>query len=109
METPVLGDDSVAERRRQEDQSFWFKTSFLLTKYKILVWLVGAFLLALGFDFKTPAMAMRALQNQIDTLRSSRDTMLVKQNELRRDIRDIKFLACLNHPEQVVCQNLTRR
>lgn len=93
----------VKDGKRAEDQSFWFRTAYLAEKYKLLVWLAVLFLLAFGFDFKTPAQAMGVLQQQINVLRADRDSLMLRQGDIRRDIRDLKFLVCLDHPEQSVC------
>lgn len=99
------GDDSLVHQgKRAEDQSFWFRSSYWITKYKVLIWLGGAILLALGFDFKTPAQAMKAIQTQIDTLKRDRDALQASQREIKREISDIKYLVCLGHPSQSVCQ-----
>lgn len=93
----------VKDGKRAEDRSFWFRMAYFAEKYKILVWAVVLFLLAFGFDFKTPAQAMGVLQQQINVLRTDRDTLISRQNEIRRDLKDMKFLICLDHPEQSTC------
>lgn len=72
-------------------------------KYRLLVWLGFLLLLAFGFDFKTPAQAMKTLQSQIDTLKDNRDRLSSDQKEIRRDVKDVKILLCLNHKEQSIC------
>lgn len=99
----ILDEDEQVLRRR-EDQSFWFKTSYFAEKYKLLVWLGFLFLLAFGFDFKTPAQGMKVLQKQIDTLRTDRDSLSVRQVEIRRTVRDLMVITCLEHREQSICQ-----
>lgn len=87
-----------------EDQSIWAWTSYLLTKYKIILWILAWFLIAAGFGFQTPAQTTNKLQKEIDELAVSRDTLMVRQTEIRRTLNDLKFLACLNHMDQAVCQ-----
>jgi hypothetical protein len=79
-------------------------SSYMMTKYKLLWWILGVMALAFGFDFKTPAMAQKALQAQVDTIKRDVDTLFARQKDLKNDVRDIKYLLCLNYPEQIVCQ-----
>jgi hypothetical protein len=70
--------------RRAADQSNWVRTSEFLERYKLLVYLVVTFLLALGFDFKLPGQTMKNMQVQIDELKTTWVEMQSKQDiELR--------------------------
>lgn len=93
----------MREGQRREDRSFWFWTSYLAEKYKLLIWLLMLTLLAIGFDFKTPAQAMKNLQVQIDTLKKYQDTLRVHDYETVKLLKDVKTLSCLDHKDQIIC------
>lgn len=75
--------DDYYVRSRSIDNSWWIKSAYLFEKYRVLVWAIGAILLAFGFGFQTPAAKfdelkqnVRAgdikLQAQVDTLKEDR-------------------------------------
>ena len=104
---PDHPDEEYIVRMRAEDRSIWFKTAYLLEKYKALVWLIGAFLIAMGFDFKTPSMTTKDLQAQItalrtemrlrtDTIHSEVSQGASDRMEIRADMKKILKLYCLD-------------
>ena len=104
---PEHPDEEYIVRMRAEDRSFWFKIAYLLEKYKALVWLIGAILVAMGFDFRTPASTTRDLQAQIISarveLRARTDSIQTQvlqgttdRLEIRSDMKKILKLYCLD-------------
>jgi hypothetical protein len=70
---PQKGDGTYVFMRA-EDRSPWMRLSFLLDKYKSLVYLGGFAMLALGFDFKTPKTAFAELRGNIIENRQHNDS-----------------------------------
>lgn len=95
---------STEERRRTGDNSIWSRSAEVLSKYRLLVYLVGAFLIAIGFDFQTPAMAMKAQRVAIDSLRTRVDGVESQQRSNSELIRTNLQITCLDHQEQVACK-----
>lgn len=94
----------IEERRRTGDNSVWLKTAYFLDKYRLLVYLVGLFLLAIGFDFKTPAMAMKAQRAAIDSLHRRVDTVEAHERTNSELLVIGLQITCLDHKEQVACK-----
>lgn len=92
------------ERRRTGDNSVWIKTAYALDKYRLLVYLIGAFLIAIGFDFQTPAMAMKAQRRAIDSLHRRVDTVETREKSNSALLKVNLQITCLDHQEQVACK-----
>lgn len=80
---------------RAEDHSVWLRSAKFLEKYKLLVYIVTMFLIALGFDFRTPKQANAQLQSQIDTLRTQLETGMIEQREIRVTLDKLTKVPCL--------------
>jgi hypothetical protein len=78
---------------RAVDHSFWLRVSYLLDKYKLLWWILVAFLISLGFDFRTPASNYKMLSTRIDTVASRVDSMFAENRKaaLSRDKIETKL------------------
>lgn len=74
---------------RKEDKAFWAYFDYFTTKYKLPLWLLVWFIVALGFSFKTPAQIVHELQTQIDELKIAKKTLEDKVDILLR-------LSCFN-------------
>jgi hypothetical protein len=69
-------------------------------------WMVAAaIVVALGFDFKTPAAHFKEIETraqgidiQMAILRTRQDSVEATQNELRRYIRALAIAQCLDRP-----------
>jgi hypothetical protein len=53
---------------RAEDRNFFLRMSYTWEKYRVLIYLAMAFLVAMGFDFKTPAQNYKILSDRIDVI-----------------------------------------
>ena len=87
-------------------QSLWVWSAGAIEKYRIIVWIIGAALVALGFDFKTPKAQYADLHNEItDTrikLQSQIDTLKFQTYRLTHDQR-------LNALIRLKCAELTEQ
>lgn len=82
-------------RTRSEDFSIWAQIGFYLDKYRLILYVVIAALVALGFDFKTPAQTYKIMNDRIDTL-----AMTVQKGSAASTQQNLKLdallrLACL--------------
>lgn len=93
------------ERRRSGDTSVWLQTAYFLDKYRLLVYLIGGLLIAVGFDFKTPAQAMKAQRSAIDSLHRRVDTVEAHERTTARLLLTNIQIACLDHRAQVACKD----
>ncbi len=81
---------------RSGDRSIWTRLSALKEKYSVLWMAVTWFLIALGFGFRTPAMATKELQAQIDVIRSTIARADTSQQKFERML-NIQFrLQCVD-------------
>ena len=82
---------------RAEDRSLWARSAFLLEKYKVLVWIIGILLIAIGFQFKTPSMIVDDLQGQITANKHTEDSVLAPRvNNLDSKIDVLLRLRCID-------------
>lgn len=58
--------DDTYVRSRSEDRSIFVRITYTLEKYKIIVWLIGVLLVALGFDFRTPKAQFDEIKTSIE-------------------------------------------
>ncbi len=84
------------DQQRAEDKSVWFRISFALEKYKVLVYAVVAGLIALGFDFKTPAQASLELRAQIAELRVQVASLQADNLRQTASVSKLLRLYCLD-------------
>lgn len=76
-----------------------------LTRYKFLVWLVVAALVAFGFDFKTPATHFRAIEYSLAELHRT-DTTLARRidsgdstrTQMAFYLRALMIAQCIDRP-----------
>jgi hypothetical protein len=61
--------DEYIVRTRAEDRSLLIRIGYVWDKYRPLIWLVGGALVALGFDFKTPAQTYKELSARIEAVK----------------------------------------
>lgn len=87
---------SAVEARRAEDQSLWMRSAWMMEKYKILWIPVSALIVALGFDFQTPAHATKVLQSQIDTLKHKSEAAVIAQDALKLEVGKLLKVPCLD-------------
>lgn len=84
---PPPDEDDYYVRSRAVDSSWWIRSAFIFEKYRVLVWLAGAILVAFGFGFQTPAAKFDALalqvregdsklQGQIDTIKRAKSDQM---------------------------------
>ena len=97
--------DRTYVRSRSDDRSWWIKTSYAIEKYRVIVYLVGAILISLGFGFRTPKAQFEDLGNQlkdskaelqaqIDTLKAQRAADLEKQNlQLQLNLFSVRYIC----------------
>ncbi len=113
------GDDEYIVRTRVEDRSFLARSSYFIDKYKVLIYLVAGTLLALGFDFKTPAQSYKELRAELrgeiaevkkdnaeaesDRLSINRklDALLIMKCLEAKDFRDLS-MARINCNEYII-------
>lgn len=84
------GDPDYFVHTRAEDRSFWIKTAYYAEKYKILVWIVGMFLIAIGFDFKLPSTRFSELDKKVDGA-----IRRIDESDARRDTINAKLDALI--------------
>lgn len=94
---PKKEEDDRYVMMRAEDRSIWVRSSFILEKYKVLVWIIAGVLLAFGFQFKTPAKIVEELQGQITLNKRQVDsTITPKVNRLEDKLDILLRLSCTN-------------
>lgn len=100
---------------RAEDRSLWIRAAYILEKYKVLVWLIGFTLVAIGFQFKTPGMIVSELQTQITSNKAMVDKIVIPRvDSLQSNITVLLKLQCIDSkltPQQralvgLNCKNL---
>lgn len=73
------------------EQSLWPKAALAVEKYRIIVWVIAAALVALGFDFKTPKAQYADLHQEIIStsirLQSQVDTLKLQMYRITHDQR----------------------
>jgi hypothetical protein len=95
VERPMSKGPEYFVRTRTEDFSIWAQIGFYLDKYKLILYLLIAALVALGFDFKTPAQTYKIMNDRIDTLALTvqRGSTASTQQNLKLDA--LLRLACI--------------
>lgn len=101
---PLERGDGTYVHTRAEDRSIWFKLAYIKDKYSVL-WIPGlAVIVALGFDFTTPATTTRRLQARIDTVQAevkeAKDQVTKMQNSLLAmgaDMTTLVRLICVSN------------
>jgi hypothetical protein len=84
---PTVEPDERFVRARVEDRSWWIRVSYVMEKYRALIYLVVASLVYFGFGVRTPKSQFEELgakvdatkvqlQTQIDTLKIQREADL---------------------------------
>lgn len=81
--------------RRAEDRSFLVKTSYLIDKYKPIIWLLILLALAIGFDFKTPRTIMSEFQNQLNSLKVAQSQGNNERLEIKLMVRYLVAKECI--------------
>lgn len=79
--TKVTRENDRFVMQRAEDRSFFAAFDYYTTKYKLVLWLLGIGILAIGFDFKTPRAIFRDLQDQITVNKRQVDSQIVPKIE----------------------------
>lgn len=103
----------MTPNQRMTDNSIWWKSSELTRKYKMVVWLIFAFLIMLGFNFQTPAMAIKEVKSTID-IDANRITRLENLNtSINRKLDAIILIQCYsissnNHDLQIAGLNCNK-
>ena len=80
---------------RAADFSFWVRVGYILDKYKLLVYIGFMALIALGFDFKTPAQNNKMLNTRIDSLVNARRMDAEKAQRIEQKLDILITLKCL--------------
>lgn len=104
MRKQLPGETNEYVQMRAADRSPWLRITYTLEKYKIVVYLTGMFLLALGFDFKFPSQVMHAQQLQINSNTKRLDSLNADLSQAKIALQQLLQLSCLDHKDQVVCQ-----
>jgi hypothetical protein len=86
----------VNPAQRREDQSFWWKATGTLQKYKLLVWLGVGVLVAFGFDFKTPAQSIQSVKDDIKLVDARVDVIEDKHEDIVAEMQKVTRLQCFN-------------
>lgn len=81
---------------RAEDRSVWVHISYLMDKYKILLWAVGWFLLAAGFGFRTPAQDRADTKADMDSIKTRVGRQEKFLEATQRDLSTLVTLRCLD-------------
>lgn len=89
-------EDTTYVYTRAEDRSTWTHLSYLLDKYRLLVWLIWGVLIAFGFDFKTPAMASKETTAKLDSLRLRMDRQERYMESTQQGLNTLVRLRCLD-------------
>lgn len=97
MATRARKEDDRFVMQRAEDHSFFAAFDYYTTKYKLLIWLFGLALLAVGFDFKTPKSIFADLQAQITKNKIQVDSVLTPHlNRVDEKIDVLLRLRCVD-------------
>jgi hypothetical protein len=80
---------------RAVDRSLWLQVSFMLEKYRPLVWIIGWFLIAMGFGFKTPKANYEELRQEIAVVRSQVQRDSVQKSEIQSMLRVLITFKCI--------------
>jgi hypothetical protein len=80
---------------RAVDRSLWLQISFLMEKYKALVWLAGWFLIAMGFGFKTPKANYDELRQEIAVVRAQVQRDSVQKSEIQGMLQVLIRFKCI--------------
>lgn len=96
----VTGEAETYVFTRSADFSFWAKSAAFYEKYKVLWFLFWGFLLALGFDFKTPSQFYKELKQQVTTLEKKSGDAEVAREKLDRKLNILITFRCLEQDER---------
>lgn len=80
---------------RAEDRSLMLQVSYFLDKYRPLTWLLGWFLIALGFGFKTPQQNYDELRAEIAVVRSQVQRDSAQKAEMTGMLQVLIRFKCL--------------
>lgn len=80
---------------RAVDRSLWLQVSFLMDKYKPLVWILGWFLIAMGFGFKTPKANYDELRQEIAVVRAQVQRDSVQKSEIQGMLQVLIRFKCI--------------
>lgn len=95
--TRVTKENDRYVMQRAEDRSFFAAFDYYTTKYKLLIWLLGLALLAIGFDFKTPKAIFQDLQAQITANKRQVDSVITPRiDNTDKKIDVLISLQCFN-------------
>lgn len=103
---PDENGEYIYVHKRADDRSLWVKAAYWREKYAPLIWLVIAFLVALGFEFKTPRTIVREsvgemkadvakIQTQLDTVRLHERNADQERETITRMLRYLVAKECL--------------
>lgn len=102
--------EAINERQRKEvdqsseyivhtravDRSAWLQLSYMLEKYKVIIWAVGWFLVASGFGWKTPKANYDELRSEIAVVRQQVQRDSVQKSEIQQMLRVLITFKCLD-------------
>jgi G:T-mismatch repair DNA endonuclease (very short patch repair protein) len=80
---------------RSEDHSFFLRLSYVLDKYKVLIYLAGLFLVAMGFGFKTPKANYDELRAEIAIVRQQVQRDSIQKSEIQSALRVLIIFKCI--------------
>ena len=80
---------------RATDRSLWLQISYAIEKYKVLVYLIISFLVASGFDWKTPKANFLELRDEIAVLRVQVQRDSIQKSEIQGMLRVLITFKCI--------------
>ena len=91
---PVEGEDTTYVMSRSEDRSLFVKAAWWTEKYRIVIWPVVIFLLAAGFDFKTPKQIFHEIYGRLDSLEAKNREAITDRKGIEDKIDALIRLRC---------------
>jgi len=90
------GENQTYVYTRAEDRSQWIRLSYILDKYKPIIWLLWAAAIAFGFGFKTPKQAIAEVKDSVDSVKVRTATLEMLVRSQHEDIQNLLRLRCLD-------------
>ena len=107
--------------RRRTDPGFNGKATFMQAFYQLrfIWWIAGAFFVAFGFNFKTPAQHFKDIESKADSVSSKLDvrmsTVEKQHDQIEHYLGALTIALCIDRPRrdtilmQLPCDSLLKK
>lgn len=92
----VSGESETYVMTRAADHSLWGKSSAFIERYRLLWTILFGIMLALGFDFKTPAQFYKEVNDRVDVLSKNARNADAARDSLSRKLDILITFRCLD-------------